>query len=92
MTREEALSLYSDIRYNLTNSRYKEAVDVAFEASRERGELTTTIKDELTVQRALGIIEGVASVAKGYADTLITAVKMIDEVLNKEKNDGTAQA
>lgn len=85
MTREEALSLYSDLRYNLTNSGHKGAVDMAFEALRERRELTTTIKDELTIQRALGIIVGVASVAKDYADTLITAVKMIDEVLNRVK-------
>lgn len=46
-----------------------------------------TIKDESTIQRALGIIEGVATVAKDYADILITAVEMIDEVLRGEKHE-----
>lgn len=40
MTREEALSLYLEIRYNLINSRHKEAVDMAFEALREREVVT----------------------------------------------------
>ena len=35
MTREEALSLYMSIRYNLPNHKMKEAVDIAFEALRE---------------------------------------------------------
>ena len=35
MTREEALGLYHNIRYNATGNRHKEAVDIAFEALRE---------------------------------------------------------
>lgn len=37
MTREEALTRYDRIRYNLLNSEDKAAVDVAFEALREQG-------------------------------------------------------
>ncbi len=36
MTREEALGLESIVRYNLTATKHKEAVDVAFDALREQ--------------------------------------------------------
>lgn len=35
MTREEALELYMSVRYNLPNSKLKEAVDVAFDCLKE---------------------------------------------------------
>ena len=45
-----------------------------------------TIGDKETIERALGIIEGVAcGVPPACADMLITAVEMIDGVLMEEK-------
>lgn len=38
MTREEAISLYWNIRYDVLNSKKKEALDVAFDALREQEE------------------------------------------------------
>lgn len=38
MTKEEALNLYWQVRYEMLPPRYKEAVDVAFEALREQVE------------------------------------------------------
>lgn len=38
MTREEAINLYWNIRYDVLNSKKKEALDVAFEALREQEE------------------------------------------------------
>lgn len=46
-----------------------------------------TIKDKETMQRALGVIEGVTCGLSGAAASmLITAVEMIDSVLNSEEN------
>lgn len=48
-----------------------------------------TLKDKETIQRALGIIEGVAAgitAAPAATDLLITAVGMIDEALQGEEN------
>ena len=42
--------------------------------------------DRSTIERALGIIEGIATgFPEKAADMLITAVEMIDGVLNKEE-------
>lgn len=38
MTREEAINLYWNVRYNLANEKQKTALDVAFDALREQGE------------------------------------------------------
>ena len=44
-----------------------------------------TLKDKETIQRALGIIEGVSfGLSAPASDALFLAVEMIDEVLNKE--------
>ena len=46
------------------------------------------IKDKLTIERALGIIEGAAvGVDEHISSILITAVEMITEVMDKE-NEG----
>ena len=48
------------------------------------------LKDKETIQRALGIIEGVSAgitAAPAATDLLITAVMMIDEALNGEEDD-----
>ena len=48
-----------------------------------------TLKDKETIQRALGIIEGVAAGLANdnvVAQTLVTAVDMIDEALQGEGN------
>ena len=43
-----------------------------------------------TIQRALGILEGVAyGAAERVVDAISLAVEMISEVLDKEANDGT---
>lgn len=47
-----------------------------------------TIKDELTVERALGIVEGVASVVDAdIGNILITAVEMIESAMRGEKHE-----
>ena len=49
-----------------------------------------TINDKETIERALGIIEGVAcGVPERAADMLYTAVEMIDAVLMGKEGDKT---
>lgn len=38
MTKQEALDLYEAVRYNLPHSKFKEAVDIAFGALKEKME------------------------------------------------------
>ena len=46
------------------------------------------IKDKETIQRALGIIEGVTCGLTGAAASLLLdALEMIDDVLSREEND-----
>lgn len=48
-----------------------------------------TIQDKSTIERALGIIEGVScGVDNRFADILNTAVEMITEVMDKESEGG----
>lgn len=47
-----------------------------------------TLKDKSTVERALGLIEGIAyGTEEKIANGLFTAVEMITEVIDKERGD-----
>ena len=47
-----------------------------------------TLKDKETIQRALGMIEGVSyGMDTAIANALVDAVQMIDEVIDKEVSE-----